>query len=148
MKLIKKTYIANNEVCSVMIGGRMITFNRGYRINNEFSNNATFTTTDEKLQAELEKNLAFNYLYMLHKVEELVIEEEKPKEENIKQEDKKEEVVEEKKETIVITYDNKNTLYNKLTKRIGLDVKLNPDMRLDELKEIAKENNIECKKVI
>lgn len=148
MKLIKKTYIANNEVCSVMIGGRMITFNRGYRINNEFSNNATFTTTDEKLQAELEKNLAFNYLYMLHKVEELVIEEEKPKEENIKQEDKKEEVVEEKKETIVITYDNKNTLYNKLVKRIGLDVKLNPDMRLDELKEIAKENNIECKKVI
>ena len=93
MKLIKKTYIANNEVCSVMIGGRMITFNRGCRINNEFSNNATFTTTDEKLQAELEKNLAFNYLYMLHKVEELVIEEEKPKEEN-KQEDKKEEVVE------------------------------------------------------
>ena len=147
MKLIKKTYIANNEVCSVMIGGRMITFNRGYRINNEFSNNATFTTTDEKLQAELEKNLAFNYLYILHKVEELVIEEEKPKEEN-KQEDKKEEVVEEKKETIVITYDNKNTLYNKLVKRIGLDVKLNPDMRLDELKEIAKANNIECKKVI
>lgn len=147
MKLIKKTYIANSAACSVMIGGRMITFNRGYRINNEFSNNATFTTTDEKLQAELEKNLAFNYLYMLHKVEELVIEEDKPKEEN-KQEDKKEEVVEEKKETIVITYDNKNTLYNKLVKRIGLDVKLNPDMRLDELKEIAKENNIECKKVI
>lgn len=147
MKLIKKTYIANNEACSVMIGGRMITFNRGCRINNEFSNNATFTTTDEKLQAELEKNLAFNYLYMLHKMEELVIEEEKPKEEN-KQEYKKEEVVEENKETIVITYDNKNTLYNKLVKRIGLDVKLNPDMRLDELKEIAKENNIECKKVI